>query len=177
MYHGLTGWIQDDAHVDSEEDIAPVASPGLTNPAFAPFFSALATHKHISVAPELGDALVNCYFSYQVFEIIQQSLFVRDMVLGGPYYSELLLMAIYAAATRKIDGLGIEERKVQRELFEKLAKEYLAKEMDGMSKIPTIQGLMLLSSNALAEGDLSHGWNYAGMVSLREDEADFRLSG
>lgn len=175
VYHGLTGWTHD-THQIEDVPLAQPVSPGLTNPAFAPFFSALATQKHISVAPELGDALVSCYFSYQVFESIQQSLFLRDMALGGPYFSEFLLMAIYAAATRKIDGLGIEERRVQRELFEKLAKEYLAKEMDGVSKIPTIQGLMLLSSTALAEGSLSHGWNYAGMVSCRNAVADDRPS-
>ncbi len=139
-------------------------APGMTDPALAPFFQALASAKHISVSPELGDALLNAYFSSQVFNIIQRSTFLRDMALGGPLFSEFLLMAMYATATRRIDGIDVEERKAQCELFDRLAKEYLAKELQGPTKIPTIQGLLLLSGRECAMGDISQGWNHAGLV-------------
>ena len=89
---------------------------------------------------------------------------MRDMALNGPYFSEFLLMAIYAAATRKIDGLNMADRAVQGELFMKLAKEYLMKDLEKPPTVPLIQGLLLLSSTQLAEGQSSGGWLHAGMA-------------
>ena len=60
----------------------------------------------------------------------------------------------------------MEERSAQGELFERLAKEYLAQEMEGPAKITTIQGLLLLSGRECAEGRVSQGWNHAGLVRL-----------
>ena len=167
VYHGLTSWSQG-PNVTSElpPPMPTVLSDGMTDPAFAPIFQALATSKHISVAPELGDALLEAYFCYQVFNIIQRSTFLRDMALGGPMFSEFLLMSMYASATRMIDGLDLEQRRTQGELFEKLAKGYLAKEMDGPAKITTIQGLLLLSGRECALGNISQGWNHAGLVGV-----------
>lgn len=81
-------------------------------------------------------------------------------------FSEFLLMSMYASATRMIDGLDEEERKTQGALFERLAKEHLAKEMEGPTKIATIEGLMLLSGRECALGNVSQGWNHAGLVSV-----------
>jgi hypothetical protein len=167
IYHGLTSWSHG-PNVASEIPTLMVSNPsyGMTNPAFAPIFQALATSKHISVAPKLGDALLDAYFCYQVFNIIQRSAFLRDMALGGPMFSEFLLMCMYASSTRMIDGMDLEERRTQGELFERLAKEYLGKEMDGPPKITTIQGLLLLSGRACALGSVSQGWNHAGLVCV-----------
>lgn len=167
MYHGLTGWSEGPQYVQASPGTSASASaiPGFADPTFAPFFQALASHKHISVAPDLGDALLQCFFSYQIFETLHQPIFLRDMALNGPYFSEFLLMAVYAAATRKIDGLSMQDRAVQGELFMKLAKEYLAKDVEKRPTIPLIQGLLLLSSTQLAEGNISGGWLHAGMVS------------
>lgn len=60
--------------------------------------------------------------------------------------------------------VGYEPKRAQGEFFERLAKEYLATEMEGPSKTTMAQGLLLLSERALALGDNSKGWNYAGMV-------------
>ncbi|KAH8655897.1 fungal-specific transcription factor domain-containing protein [Xylariales sp. PMI_506] len=164
-YHGLTSWIQG-LNVTSE---APLFLPTLstyclTDPVIEPILPALATTKHISVAPKLGDALLDAYFCYQVFNIIQRSTFLRDMAVGGSKFSEFLLMCMYASATRMIDGLSIEERRTQGELFEKFAKDYLAHEMEGPSKITTIQGLLLLSGRSCALGNIPQGWTYAGLA-------------
>jgi hypothetical protein len=64
-----------------------------------------------------------------------------------------------------IDGLTEEQKLAQGDLFVKLAKAYLAKEMEGPTKITTIQGLLLLSGRECALGDISQGWNHAGLVS------------
>ncbi|ORY30824.1 fungal-specific transcription factor domain-domain-containing protein [Naematelia encephala] len=179
-YYGMTGWNQGpDVPVTSPGSSstrgnisnAPLAIPLPSlaesisqNQALTPLFQTLATSKHISVAPELGDALLNAYHCYQVLELTDQPSFLRDMVLGGPNYSELLLMIIYASASRMIDGLTEEQKLAQGDLFVKLAKAYLVKELEGPSKISTIQALLLLSSRECALGQISQGWNHAGLA-------------
>ncbi|KAK7951623.1 fungal-specific transcription factor domain-containing protein [Apiospora aurea] len=166
-YHGLTSWIRG-PNVASEAP--PQASspipPGMTDDAqYCRILQALTASKHISVAPKLGDALLDYYFCYSVFNIIDRFIFMRDMALGGPMFSEFLLMAMYTSATSKIDGLDHEERITQEALFSQLAKEYLAKEMEGPTKITTIQGLLLLSGRECAAGNVSQGWNHAGLLA------------
>jgi hypothetical protein len=63
------------------------------------------------------------------------------MALGGPYFSEFLLMTLYASGTRMIDGLGESDRRAQGDLFAKLARDLLVKEMEEPSKITTIRKL------------------------------------
>lgn len=169
-YHGLTSWSQGPiSATDLPVSQAPAApNNGMTDPSFAPLFQAIAASKHISVAPKLGDALLDTYFCYQVFNIIQRSAFLRDMALGGSMFSEFLLMSMYASATRMIDGMAPEEQKTQGDLFTRLAKEYLAQEMEGPTKITTIQGLLLLSGRECALGEISQGWNHAGLVRPQE---------
>ncbi|OAA57993.1 Transcription factor [Niveomyces insectorum RCEF 264] len=182
VYHGLTSWsrgpnVVPDTPVpppppppppSASTSQPPAGSFDAYNPdddaALAPMFQAIATSKHISVAPALGNALLDAYFCYQVFNILERSTFLRHMALGGPMFSEFLLMSMYASATRMIDGLDAAQRKTQGELFERLAKEYLAKELEGPSKIATIQGLLLLSGRACSLGNISQGWNQAGLA-------------
>ena len=116
------------------------------------------------MAPELGDALLTAYNCYETFEYTHHASFLRDMVLGGPAFSECLLMVLYACASRMIDGLTEEQKIAQGDLFVKLAKAYLIKEMDGPTKITTIQALLLLSGRECALGEVSQGWNHAGFA-------------
>jgi hypothetical protein len=150
----------------STPDLAPLVAEW-DETAFAPLFIALATSKHISVAPEIGNSLLECFFCYQDFHTVQQSVFMRDMALDGPFCSKFLLMAIYTSATRMIDGLSADERRVQGDVFAKLAGEYLAQELEGPSKITTAQGLLLLSGRECALGNVSQGWNHAGLVGAQ----------
>ena len=136
------------------------------NTSYHPLFRSLAASKHISVAPDLGDALLSAFFCYQITEVTHHTAFLRDMALGGPCFSEFLLMVLYASASRMIDGLLEEQKLAQGDLFVGLAKAYLVKDLEGPSKIPTIQGLLLLSLRECALGDVSQGWNHAGLVSL-----------
>ena len=102
------------------------------------------------------------------------------MALGGEYFSDFLLMSLYASGTRMVDGLGEEDRKAQGDLFTRLARDLLAKEMEKPSKITTIrepcssysravsaqqaEGLLVLSGRECAIGNVSQGWLHAGMV-------------
>ncbi|EPE09319.1 hypothetical protein F503_07095 [Ophiostoma piceae UAMH 11346] len=65
----------------------------------------------------------------------------------------VVLMSVYVSATALADGLDMNLQRAQGEFFERLAKEYLAKEMEGPSKTTTAQGLLLLSERALALGN------------------------
>ena len=176
VYYGLTSLSQNgaplgDTYLPITEPEAPSHPPptDLTGPAFAPLFQALATSKHVSVAPELGDALLACYFSMQISNLVQRSIFLRDMALGGPFFSPFLLMTIYASATRMIDGLQEGERQAQGDLLTRLAREMLSKELDKSSnRITTIQGLMLMSGRECAVGHVSQGWIYAGLVGVAD---------
>ena len=185
-YHGVTGWDQgEDLPISSPlvhvHDTTAVPLPSLAdtvsqNEALAPIFQALATSKHISVAPELGDALLNSYHCWEILEITDRASFLRDMVLGGPCYSELLLMILYASASRMIDGLTEEQKLAQGDLFVKLAKAYLYKEMEGPTKITTIQSLLLLSSRECALDDISQGWNHAGLAFRMIQDVSLAIS-
>lgn len=176
-YHGVTGWdAGQDVHAPQSESVpnSDFASPPFPiqhaaemsahNQALAPIFQALSASKHISVAPELGDALLNAFYSYQVFNVTQRASFLRDMVLGGPNFSEFLLMILYACASRMIDGLTEEQKIAQGDMFVKLSKAYLINELEGPSRITTVQGLLLLSARECAFGETSQGWNHAGLA-------------
>jgi hypothetical protein len=127
----------------------------------------MASSRHITVAPDIGNALLECFFCYSAssYCIVAKSTFLRDMALGGPSFSELLLMSIYAVATRMIDGLGDSERQAQGDLFISLAREMLSKELQGASKITTVQALLLMSGRESAVGNATQGWTLAGIVS------------
>ena len=165
VYHGLTSLDQVDDMADLDA-IAPVApdSLGLTEPAFATLFQHLAMSKHISVAPELGQALIDSFFCHQTLAIVDRSVFLRDMALEGPFFSEFLLMCIYTSANRMIDCLDSQERQSQDDLFSTLARNLLTKQLEGPSRITTAQGLLLLSIRDSNLGHISQSWNYAGLV-------------
>jgi hypothetical protein len=88
------------------------------------------------------------------------------MALGGPYYSELLLVSIYAIAARhanKDDPLFDEVGKGER--FMERARSLLLVEMSASKpKIPTIQALLILGGRQCSIGNSSEGWLYTGMV-------------
>jgi hypothetical protein len=90
------------------------------------------------------------------------------MALGGPYYSEFLLMSIFALAARHVDDNSPEYRELARgEKFLDMAKSLLLAELSQPKpKIPTIQGLLILGGRQCAIGNSSEGWLYTGMVSL-----------
>jgi hypothetical protein len=172
VYHGVTSLSQgaDQPDDDPMSTAPPPSGDGRVDPSFVPFFQALAASKHITVAPEIGDALLDCYFCYSapVFNWVTKTVFLRDMALSGPFFSEFLLMTIYASGTRMIDGLGEHERQAQGDLFIRLAREMLSKELEGPSKITTVQGLLLMSGRECAVGNTSQGWAFAGLVSISQ---------
>ncbi|ORY28947.1 hypothetical protein BCR39DRAFT_180801 [Naematelia encephala] len=172
IYYGVTSMPKGDPLPPSrarspDNNIIRSADDGGFSHSDLPFLQLLATYKHVSVAPEVGNSLLDAFFCYSgpLYNVVDRMLFLRDMALSGPYFSEFLLMALYASGTRMVDGLSEYERKVQGDMFTKRAKELLAQELDGPSKVTTIQGLLVLSGRECAVGQDSQGWLHAGMVS------------
>ncbi|KAI1270327.1 fungal-specific transcription factor domain-containing protein [Xylariaceae sp. FL1019] len=97
---------------------------------------------------------------------VYKPCFLIDMALGGPHYSDFLLMCMLAHSARKvterdmgIDGLLKGEHYLAR------AKELLLEEMSAPKpRIPTIQGLLILGGRQCAIGKSSEGWLYTGMA-------------
>jgi hypothetical protein len=95
VYHGLTSLAQGSTLSDdpqppildaplSRNDHDPNANANanansLIEPSFAPFFQVLAASKHVSVAPEIGNALLDCFFCYSspLYNVVQRSIFLR----------------------------------------------------------------------------------------------------
>ncbi|GFZ47574.1 hypothetical protein JCM24511_05318 [Saitozyma sp. JCM 24511] len=186
-YHGLTSLDQGpsfgDLVVGARPDLMNCTAP--VDPALTQLYQTLASSRHVGVDPEFGKDLLDCYFSYQVFNTIDRSAFMRDMALGGTCFSDFLLVAIYSCGIRMIDGLEPDERQAHSERFAQSSKDLLAQELDGSSKIATVQGLLLLSWRECAVGEVSKGWTHTGLVgatanrkrnkSLRVTSQAFRL--
>lgn len=142
----------------------------MDDPAMEPLYKLLSQSRHTVVTAEIGSALLDCYFSYSgpMFFIVTRSIFLRDMAFGGPFFSDFLLVALYAAGTRTIDGLSEDERKSQGDHFTHLGRDMLSKELSGPTTIPLIQGLLLMSTRECVVGNISQGWSHSGLVRCRE---------
>ena len=94
-------------------------------------------------------------------------VFLMDMAIGGPYYSDFLLMSILSLAARHISEQDTKFRGINKgEQFLSRAKDLLLEEMSATKpKITTIQGLLVLGGRQCAMGQSSEGWLYTGMVS------------
>lgn len=119
------------------------------------------------VAPELATDLLSIFWirSNSLMMLVYRPVFMRDWGCGGPYFSKLLLNAIYFNASRYIthkihgvDGVKLGER------FRKRFKELLNSSYD-RSRVTTMQGLLLVSASLSAVGkDRSLGWLYSGLA-------------
>lgn len=89
-----------------------------------------------------------------------------DMALGGPYYSKFLLHCILALSARHLEADSADNAVAHKgEKFLSTAKELLIHEIGATKpKIPTIQGLLILSGRQCAVGKTSEGWLYTGMA-------------
>ena len=118
---------------------------------YLPIYQAMAFSKHVTVASQHGDDLLNAFFCYSapIWNFVNPSLFIReptlmswltpgDMAFEGPFFSRALLFTIYAIATRYVDGLCMQERQSQSSFFEAQALRYLGEDLAGAPKLPTI---------------------------------------
>ncbi|KAE8351129.1 fungal-specific transcription factor domain-containing protein [Aspergillus coremiiformis] len=118
--------------------------------------------------PELGMHLLSLHWNRQhySFLIAYRPAFMRDMADGGPYFSKLLLNAIYFGASKFSPRLEVrrtpEDVRTAGWRYRRRVKELLGSALD-RSEITTIQALLVMTSSLFALGDeRSAAWLYAG---------------
>ncbi|KAK4054715.1 hypothetical protein OIV83_000639 [Microbotryomycetes sp. JL201] len=121
------------------------------------------------VQPELAMHLLALHWNRQhhAFLITYRPLFMRDMACSGPYFSKLLLNAIYfsvAKFSKRPEVFDdVNDPRTAGLRFLRRVKELLGESLD-KSRIPTIQALLLLSSSLFALGWQSAPWVYSGIA-------------
>lgn len=89
------------------------------------------------------------------------------MATGGPYFSLLLLNAIYFSVSKFSNRVEVYDdpaiQKTAGNRFLRRAKQLLGEALD-QSSIPTIQAMLLLSSSMFALGHQSAAWLYHGIA-------------
>lgn len=120
------------------------------------------------VNPELGMHLLDLHWNRQhhSFLITYRPAFMRDMATGGPYFSKLLLNAIYFGASKFSNRPEVrrdpDDARTAGWTFRQRVKELLGGALD-RSEITTIQALLVMTSSLFALGDeRSAAWLYAG---------------
>ncbi|KAI4739068.1 hypothetical protein E4T50_10453 [Aureobasidium sp. EXF-12298] len=120
------------------------------------------------VDPELGMHLLNLHWNRQhhSFLITYRPAFMRDMACNGPYFSKILLNAIFYGASKFSPRLDL--RKDANDVrtagwqFRNRVRDLLGQALDH-SEITTIQALLQMSNSLFALGDeQSAAWVYAG---------------
>ncbi|ORY23135.1 fungal-specific transcription factor domain-domain-containing protein [Naematelia encephala] len=123
--------------------------------------------------------LLKVYFSWQYGHhcTVYRPIFMRDMALGGPYFSQFLLESICAAAVLYSD-YHLDPERLPRDIgagatadllgvgaeYLSRAKALLAVELEKPSNVPAIQGMMILGQRESSCGNASQGWMYTGMA-------------
>ncbi|KAH8129727.1 C6 transcription factor [Trichoderma asperelloides] len=122
------------------------------------------------VDPDLGMHLLSIHWNRQhhSFLVTYRPAFMRDMACGGPYFSKLLLNAIYFGASKFSPRLEV--RKDANDVrtagwkFRERVRELLGGSLDS-SRITTIQALLQMTNSLFALGDeRSAAWLYSGMA-------------
>jgi hypothetical protein len=89
------------------------------------------------------------------------------MSCNGPYFSKLLLNAIYFSVSKFSDRVEVyddqSDQKTAGNRFLRRVKELMGQALE-QSSIPTIQAMLLLSSSLFALGHQSAAWLYSGIA-------------
>jgi hypothetical protein len=102
------------------------------------------------------------------FLISYRPAFMRDMACAGPYFSKLLLNAMYFGACKYSDRTDIravpEDARSAGMIFRDRFKQLLTNELD-RSSITSIQALLIMSSALFASGEENTAaWLYSGLA-------------
>ncbi|EAU30833.1 predicted protein [Aspergillus terreus NIH2624] len=180
LYHGPTSAVYDDTASLDENDSAIT---GLNNDEWTRcfLFSETAKQRQLEplnlaagrldfdgVDPEIGMELLSIYWSRQLYtaQIIYRPVFMRDMACGGPYFSKLLLNAVFFAVSKHCTCPEIRSNPDDittsgyrfRQRFSELLRDCFDK-----SEVTTIQALLIMSNALFSRCDeRSLSWLYAG---------------
>ncbi|GAD97255.1 predicted protein [Paecilomyces variotii No. 5] len=181
LYHGPTSAAHDDTTSLDENDGGRIDSISDEDWTRTFLFSATAKQRQLEplnlaagrldfdgVDPETGMELLSIYWSRQMYtaQIIYRPLFMRDMACGGPYFSKLLLNAVFFAVSKHCARPGIRSNPDDittagyafRQRFSELLRDCFDK-----SEITTLQALLIMSNSLFSRCDeRSLSWLYAG---------------
>lgn len=122
------------------------------------------------VDPDLGMHLLNLHWNRQhhAFLVTYRPAFMRDMACTGPYFSKLLLNAIYFGASKFSPRPEVrrdpDDARTAGWQFRKRVRQLLGEALD-RSEITTIQALLVMTNSLFAIGDeRSAAWTYAGIA-------------
>ncbi|CZR55906.1 uncharacterized protein PAC_05794 [Phialocephala subalpina] len=120
------------------------------------------------LSPELGMQLLSLYWSRQLHAglIVYRPAFMRDMACEGPYFSKILLNAMYYSVSKHSPNTSIRQNAADKATagwsFRQRFTELLRDEYD-KSKITTVQALLIMASSMFTRCDeRSASWLYAG---------------
>ena len=123
------------------------------------------------VPKDLAMHLLDLHWNRQhhAFLLTYRPAFMRDMACGGPYFSKLLLNAIFFGAAKFSDRVELRsdpnDPGSSGHVFLDRVKALLGEAMD-RSRITTIQALLLMASSLFALGSQEAAWLYSGLVSV-----------
>ncbi|XHG05639.1 hypothetical protein AWENTII_008855 [Aspergillus wentii] len=178
-YHGLTSTLFEDARTDNQtvpsESQIPVDHIRKQLMGEAAYQHQLETLNlqqgkldFDGVDPDLGMHLLSLHWNRQhhSFLITYRPAFMRDMACNGPYFSKLLLNAIYFGAAKFSNRPEVrrdpDDVRTAGWRYRMRVRELLGGALD-RSEITTIQALLVMTSSMFALGDeRSAAWLYAG---------------
>ncbi|KAK0647419.1 putative transcriptional regulatory protein [Lasiodiplodia hormozganensis] len=122
------------------------------------------------VDPDLGQHLLHLHWNRQhhSFLLTYRPAFMRDMACNGPYFSKILLNAIYFGASKFSPRLEVRsdptDVRTSGWRFKERVKELLGPALN-CSKVTTIQALLVMTNSLFALGDeRSAAWLYSGIA-------------
>ncbi|KAF9871318.1 hypothetical protein CkaCkLH20_11239 [Colletotrichum karsti] len=128
--------------------------------------------ENMSEIPEPFQYLLNVHWCWiqPLFNFIYRPAFTRDMQSMGPYYSHTLMNAVLSHSIRWGRSDPATKEKLDEyydggALFGKHARSMVFEELSqGVSSIPTVQTLLLLSAQECSVGNSAQAWTYSGLA-------------
>ncbi|GIZ39166.1 hypothetical protein CKM354_000255700 [Cercospora kikuchii] len=180
-YHGPTSALYED--LPSERPSQPWFNAERENRMSTLLFAEAAKQRQMEVVntarglldfdgvdPEMGLHLLNLHWNRQhhSFLVTYRPAFMRDMVCHGPYFSKILLNAIYFGSSKFSPRLELrkdpDDVRTAGWRFRERVRELLGEAMD-QSRITTIQALLQMTNSLFALGDeQSAAWLYSGLA-------------
>ncbi|KAF9250751.1 transcriptional regulator family: Fungal Specific TF [Penicillium roqueforti] len=179
LYHGPTSTVYDDTSPNYNEQnrLGPSNEEGTRHFLFSqtarqrqlePLNLAAGRLDFDGIDPDIGMHLLSIYWSRQLYtaQIIYRPAFMRDMACEGPYFSKLLLNAIFFVVSKHCDRpeLRSDPNDITtagwkfRQRFTQLLRDCFDK-----SEITTLQALLIMSNALFSRCDeRSLSWLYAG---------------
>lgn len=121
------------------------------------------------IPAELALHLLDLHWSRQhhTFLLTYRPTFMRELVDGGPYCSDLLLYAVFACSSKFSERLEVRNDPTNPEtagqhFFTRCDELLLREGLLIQSQIPTVIALVMLGSTFIARGMTSKGWLYTG---------------